>query len=498
MRVGSVRRATWRTGWALLLCLTMGRLASAQDGISIAGVVTTRADGLTVPGATVSLVGLDATTTTDASGRYTLKVSPSVVRDGRIRVRVDALGLPPTVTDVVVDAPTVTVDIALSLAFTEQVTVGSRAAGAELEKAVPVDVITHDQIASSGFVETAQVIQSLAPSLNFPRPTITDGTDTVRPATLRGLGPDQVLVLINGKRRHQSALVHVNGSIGRGSTGVDLNAIPVSAIDHIEVLRDGAAAQYGSDAIAGVINIVLKGGVAQPEVTSNFGLSTGSFKGNACGANGLGCTEGSPINFADGGLFDLGGAWGLPAAKGSITIAAEYRHHNRTNRASFDPRDQIVAGDAGTNAVAEPNHRWGDPDTRDLMTFLNASIPLNAGAKPFLLRLRRLQPPGGEQCRLLPARPRRSQLAADLSARLSAHHSAPGSRRLGNGGHSRRVPQVELRRERPVRAQQLCLHDRGHAERVARSEPAAQQDQVRCRHAGAQSVGGQRRCEPRR
>jgi iron complex outermembrane recepter protein len=117
---------------------------------------------------------------------------------------------------------------------------------------------------SSGYTELAQLIQSLAPSLNFPRPIISDGTDTVRPATLRGLGPDQVLVLINGKRRHQSALVHLNDSVGRGSTGVDLNAIPVAAIDHIEILRDGAAAQYGSDAIAGVINIVLSGGVARP------------------------------------------------------------------------------------------------------------------------------------------------------------------------------------------------------------------------------------------
>src|SRR5262249_59213619 len=121
-------------------------------------------------------------------------------------------------------------------------------------KAVPGDVIPRDQIVSSGFTETAQVIESLTPSFNFPRPTITDGTDTVRPATLRGMGPDQVLVLVNGKRRHQSALVHLNSSIGRGSTGVDLNAIPVSAIDHIEILRDGAAAQYGSDAIAGVLN----------------------------------------------------------------------------------------------------------------------------------------------------------------------------------------------------------------------------------------------------
>ena len=152
---------------------------------------------------------------------------------------------------------------------------GSRASAAEAEKAVPVDIITREQIAASGYAETAQVIQSLTPSFNFPRPTITDGTDTVRPATLRGLGPDQVLVLVNGKRRHQSALVHLNSSIGRGSTGVDLNAIPVSAIDHIEVLRDGASAQYGSDAIAGVINIVLRSGVSRPTVTSKFGAVEG-------------------------------------------------------------------------------------------------------------------------------------------------------------------------------------------------------------------------------
>jgi iron complex outermembrane receptor protein len=257
------------------------------------------------------------------------------------------------------------------------VTVGSRAAGALAEKGVPVDVITHDQLASSGYAETAQIIQSLAPSFNFPRPTITDGTDTVRPATLRGLGPDQVLVLINGKRRHQSALVHLNNSIGRGSTSVDLNAIPVSAIDHIEVLRAGAAAQYGSDAIAGVINIVLRSGVASPDVALNVGVSTGTFVGNRCTPNGLTCAEGDDIDFTDGELADVGGSWGIAAGKGSVTVAAEYRHHNRTNRASFDPRDQIGAGDAGQNAVVEPNHRWGDPDTRDAMAFVNASIPLN-------------------------------------------------------------------------------------------------------------------------
>ena len=127
---------------------------------------------------------------------------------------------------------------------------------------MPVDIITARQIEVTGASETMAVIQRLAPSFNFPRTTIADGSASVRPASLRGLGPDQVLVLINGKRRHTTALVHVNGTMGRGSTGADLNAIPVSAIERIEILRDGAAAQYGSDAIAGVINIVLKSGVA--------------------------------------------------------------------------------------------------------------------------------------------------------------------------------------------------------------------------------------------
>ena len=370
--------------FAFILFLAIGGMAAAQDVLTISGAITTRADGLSVPGAVVSVVGADATAMTDASGRYTLQLPRSVVRGDRIQVKVDALGLPSRLTDVVVGATALTVDVALSLSFTEQVTVGSRASGADAEKAVPVDVITHDQIASSPYTETTQVIQSLAPSFNFPRPTITDGTDTVRPATLRGLGPDQVLVLINGKRRHQSALVHLNGSIGRGSTGVDLNAIPVSAIDRIEVLRDGAAAQYGSDAIAGVINIVLKGGVARPSMTSNVGLSKGAFTGNQCTPSGLTCTDGGDIDFSDGGLIDVGGAWGLAAGKGSVTVAAEYRHHNRTNRASVDPRDQIVAGDGGHNAVAEPNHRWGDPDTRDAMTFVNASVPLNGAETRFL------------------------------------------------------------------------------------------------------------------
>jgi TonB-dependent receptor-like protein/carboxypeptidase family protein len=293
----AARRATfWMLFWSL------PGMVMAQTPTILTGTVTTRADGLPVPGAVVSLVGSDVTVTTDSAGKYRLEIPPLYARSGSVQVKVDALGLAPKIYGVEISpAGPNTFDIALSLGFEEQVTVGSRAAGAENQKAVPVDIITQEQIATTGYAETTQVIQALAPSFNFPRPTITDGTDTVRPATLRGLGPDQVLVLVNGKRRHQSALVHLNGSIGRGSTGVDLNAIPVSAIDHIEVLRDGAAAQYGSDAIAGVINIVLKGGESRPALSTKFGLSTGSFVGNACTPDGLACHDGDTIDFSDGG-----------------------------------------------------------------------------------------------------------------------------------------------------------------------------------------------------
>ena len=347
-----MRNVSQRLQWALLLVLTIVVPVSAQDNITISGTISTRSDGRGVGDAVVSIVGTSQTASTDSSGRYTIIVPASTASRERIQLKIEALGLPAKVVEVTIDRPNLTVDVALTLNFTEELTIGSRVAGAGEEKAVPVDVITHEQIAASGYAETAQVIDSLAPSFNFPRPTITDGTDTVRPATLRGLGPDQVLVLVNGKRRHQSALVHLNGSIGRGSTGVDLNAIPVSAIDHIEVLRDGAAAQYGSDAIAGVINIVLEGRRAAPGGDLELRPLEGQLRRQQLHVQRADVREGDDINFSDGGLADVGGSWGMPPAKAALTVAAEYRHHNRTNRASFDPRDQIVAGDAGNNAVA--------------------------------------------------------------------------------------------------------------------------------------------------
>ncbi|HCY55198.1 MAG TPA: TonB-dependent receptor, partial [Oceanicaulis sp.] len=127
------------------------------------------------------------------------------------------------------------------------VVTGTRSEGrTALQTLAPVDVISNAQLEANGSTELNVALNYAVPSFSFPQPSLTDGTDSVRPATLRGLGPDQTLTLVNGKRRHVSALVNLNGSVGRGSAAVDLNTIPTSAIGAVEVLRDGAAAQYGS------------------------------------------------------------------------------------------------------------------------------------------------------------------------------------------------------------------------------------------------------------
>src|SRR5471032_1785571 len=137
------------------------------------------------------------------------------------------------------------------------------------ESESPIDILSARDMQASSAPDLGTILSQLLPSFNEPRPSVTDASDAVRAAQLRGLSPDETLVLVDGKRRHTTSVVNVNGSQGRGSSPVDLGSIPIAAIDHIEVLRDDAAAQYGSDAIAGVINIILKkgakGGFAQLE-----------------------------------------------------------------------------------------------------------------------------------------------------------------------------------------------------------------------------------------
>lgn len=198
----------------------------------------------------------------------------------------------------------------------EVMVVGSRANFSTPQDApVPVTVLTGEMLTDTGATELGRAIQAAAPSFNFSSSSISDGTDSLRPATLRGLGPDQTLVLINGKRRHASALVHVNTSVGRGTAGTDMNAIPISAVKRVEILRDGAAAQYGSDAIAGVINIILKDSPTNGLVTGEYGET---FEGDG---------ETWVINANKG--FDLGG-------KGFLNLTYMYRDRGRTNRAGLD------------------------------------------------------------------------------------------------------------------------------------------------------------------
>ena len=323
----------------------------AQSAV-IRGRVTL-ADDSALPGVTVSAG--DITAVTDADGRYELMVPTR----GIVRVSAMLQGFQTRTVSVDTSGGDTTQDFTLAVSFGQEITVGSRAIGAEQEKAVPIDVIPREQIESSPSTETNQIIQKIAPSFNFPRPTISDGTDSVRPATLRGLGPDQLLVMLNGKRRHASALVNANNTVGRGSSGVDLNAIPAAALQNIEILRDGAAAQYGSDAIAGVINLVLKSDVSPLTFSAKAGMTT----------------------HGDGEMLDVSadGGWGI--GRGALVLTGEYRVRYETNRAGNDPRDQIVPGDAGNNPVDQPNTHWGDSYARDSMIFANFNMPISADGK---------------------------------------------------------------------------------------------------------------------
>ena len=264
---------------------------------------------------------------------------------------------------------------------------------------VPVDVIGAEAIANTGQTETAKILNQLVPSFNFPQPSIADGSDALRPATLRGLSPDQTLVLINGKRRHVSALLNINGTVGRGSAAVDMNLIPGLAIQRVEVLRDGAAAQYGSDAIAGVINVQLKtadhGGRAS--VTWGKYYTTVDNVANITGLqlNAGGQPQLDPADnryllansngereARDGRQLTIGANIGIPMGpNGYFNLTGEYRDRNRTNRAGFDLRPNYnrpapPAFDAREVTFNRLQFRFGDPDTRDYNLFANAGIDL--------------------------------------------------------------------------------------------------------------------------
>jgi iron complex outermembrane recepter protein len=363
---------------ALAFWLAVPALAEAQVG-AVSGRVLTD-DGSPVAGAQVSVVGTGRGAVTNVRGAFSIRNVPA----GTHTLQVQSLGYSTTEVSVSIPAgETVTQNLRITPEAVAveaiHVTVGSRTAiTAADELVVPVDVYTRAELQlASPQLEMATILNEVSPSVYFPRSQIADLTSGVRPFQLRGLSPDHSLVLVNGKRRHSTAVVHVFGqaSGGSGSSGVDMNALVPASLAGMEILRDGAAAQYGSDAIAGVVNVQLRDDVHRPE----FSVTVGQYR---------------PSDFdADGERVELAGSWGfeLGEGRGTAVLSGMYSHREPTERAGADPRDQIVEGDADVtarnsagilevvekrNAAPQPNHRIGDGRTDNVGFFLNTNYDL--------------------------------------------------------------------------------------------------------------------------
>lgn len=229
----------------------------------------------------------------------------------------------------------------------EIVIVGSRAAPRLVtDSAVPVDVLGKDMLSARGDSDLSKVLTFLSPSFNFPRSSSGPSVAGARPATLRGLSPDQTLVLVNGHRKHATSLITFNNGFYRGAVPVDYNVIPVAAIKRVEILRDGAAAQYGSDAIAGVVNVVLddsRGGSASVQ---------------------YGQTE-----RGGGETVIVSGRQGIElGSEGFLAVTGEFRDRAKTDAAEIDPR------------FGRKTSEFGDPDSTDIDGVINAELPIGDGA----------------------------------------------------------------------------------------------------------------------
>ncbi|MGI4762427.1 MAG: TonB-dependent receptor [Janthinobacterium lividum] len=306
------------------------------------------ADGKPVIGASVVEKGTNNGTATDAGGRFTLRA-----RTAQPRLVVSALGY--TTQETAAESGPVTVRLASGTTALESVqVVGSRSVNRSVtDSPSPVDIIDVREVtAKTGQLDVNQLLQFVAPSFNSNRQTGSDGADHVDPASLRGLGPDQTLVLVNGKRWHQSALVNLFGSRGRGNTGTDLNTIPAASIERIEILRDGASAQYGSDAIAGVINIVLKTSVKELTVNANYGAYTAKYRFDD--------------KTFDGGNLNVNANYGVAVGKGGFVNATlDFNQREHTQRANVPSPDGLA------------RRQYGDPKALNTAAYLNARLPLS-------------------------------------------------------------------------------------------------------------------------
>ncbi|SDS51315.1 iron complex outermembrane recepter protein [Gillisia sp. Hel1_33_143] len=302
------------------------------------------ATGLPLPGVNVSEKNTENGTTTDFDGNFTISV------DGSATLVFSYVGFETSEVDVE-NRTSINVILADGVSLSEVQLVGSRSPKrTATDTPVAIDVIDVSSVTTqTGRIEVNELLQYAAPSFNANKQSGSDGADHIDPASLRGLGPDQTLVLINGKRRHQSSLINLFGTRGRGNTGTDLNAIPAAAIKRIEILRDGASAQYGSDAIAGVINLVLNDEVDKFTANINYGFyntnadgdfpdGTPNTDGNRLDTERDGNKIGDDKNF-DGGSVKVTANYGVGIGEsGFANFTTEYISKNKTLRPGFDFR----------------------------------------------------------------------------------------------------------------------------------------------------------------
>ncbi len=320
-------------------------------------------NGEALIGASAQVIGTARGTSTDDQGRFQIAISPGE------KIRFSMVGYQSVEWS---DFSKLPLMIQLEEALTELdqvVVLGTRRPGRiRTETPVPVDVIQVGQaLFPSAKPDITAMLNATTPSFNHTRQSGSDGADHVDLGTLRGLGPDQTLVLLNGKRRHQSAFVAVFGTRGRGNSGTDLNAIPVSSIDRIEVLRDGASAQYGSDAIAGVMNIITKSSTGKLSGNISYGANYDNTYNTRLlqneGYNEFG-------NKIDGASLNVGANYGIALGSkgGFLNVSADYAKLGKTYRQ--DP--------TGTLPFNIYRRTHGDGSLNAYGGLLNLDLPLNS------------------------------------------------------------------------------------------------------------------------
>lgn len=240
----------------------------------------------------------------------------------------------------------------------EIVTIGTRRAErSAADSPAAIDVIGAEELLDQGDMDMQNLLRTSVPSYNVNTQPISDAATLIRPANLRGLAPDSTLVLVNGKRRHRAAVItFLGGGISDGSQGPDISVIPSIALKHVEVLRDGAASQYGSDAIAGVMNFVLRDDAEGAAVEAQWGET---YEG-------------------DGAQYQVSGNIGFPLGDGGfLNISGRYAEADATSRSvQRDDAAALIAG--GNTAVASIAQIWGQPNVnQDSTIFVNAAIPLS-------------------------------------------------------------------------------------------------------------------------